>query len=155
MNNLAMVNPLSSGKPDQAEPLLGQVVEVGRRVMGPEHPNTLAATSPLSSVLQARVKLDEAEPLYRQVLEIQHRVLGPEHPTTPTTMNNLARVLQARLSWTRPSRSIARSWRSASRPGPRAPRHADHDERAGWSAPGPAQAARGRAPAAPPGQVRK
>ena len=64
-------------------------------------------------MLQDRGKLDEAEPLYRQVLEARRRVLGPEHPDTLTAMQQPGQCSRAGASWTRPSRSIARSWRPA------------------------------------------
>ena len=62
MGGLALVL-LYRGKVDEAEPLLRQVLEAGRRVLGPEHPTTLASMSNLALVLLYRGKLDEAEPL--------------------------------------------------------------------------------------------
>ena len=61
MSYLALVLR-ARGKLDEAEPLLRQVMDALRRVLGPEHPDTLASMSGLALVLQARGKLAEAEP---------------------------------------------------------------------------------------------
>ena len=61
-----------------------------RRVLGPEHPDTLASSNNLALLVQQRGRLDEAESLLRQCLEIKRRVLGSEHTETLTTMQNLA-----------------------------------------------------------------
>ena len=68
MSNLALVLQARGKlgyrpKLDEAEALSRQGPEVQRRVLGPEHPNTLTAMSLLALVLEARGKLDEAEPL--------------------------------------------------------------------------------------------
>src|SRR5262249_53529255 len=70
-----------------------QVVELSRRVLGPEHPKTLSWTSELAEARSALGKLDDAEKLCRQTLETQRRVLPPENPEILMTMMTLANVL--------------------------------------------------------------
>ena len=60
------------------------------RVLGEEHPDTLAAMFALAEVYLYEDKIAAAQPLFAKVLEIQRRVLGEEHPETLTSMNSLA-----------------------------------------------------------------
>jgi hypothetical protein len=71
---------------------------VQRRVLGPEHPNTLVTISNLALSLGGRSKHTEAGQLQRELLDVQRRVLGPEHPDTLTTMGNLASSLSGQGS---------------------------------------------------------
>jgi serine/threonine protein kinase len=73
-----------------AEQLLEQAADIQRRVLGPEHPDTLRTSSDLGWILERKRLWPEAEKLLRQTLDIQRRVLGPEHLDTLTTVNNLA-----------------------------------------------------------------
>src|SRR5262249_48716018 len=70
-----------------------QVVELSRRVLGPEHSKTLVWTSELAEVESTLGKHAEAEKLCRQVLEIQRRTLAAENPELLMTMMTLANVL--------------------------------------------------------------
>jgi hypothetical protein len=80
------------GKYPQAEALYSQTLEIERRVLGPEHPNTLVSMDNLADVYERLGKYPQAEALHSQVLEIRRRVLGPEHPDTLASMGNLADV---------------------------------------------------------------
>ena len=91
MNNLAGVLE-ARGKVDEAEPLIRQVVEARRRVLGGA-PDTLQAMSGLALVLNGRGKLNEAKAINRQILEARRRILGPGHTATLGSINNLALVL--------------------------------------------------------------
>ncbi len=68
---------------------MSQALEISRRVLGPEHPNTLKTMNSLASTYAGQAKYAQAESLYSQTLEIARRVLGPEHPDTLRDMNNL------------------------------------------------------------------
>ena len=74
--------------------LYEQAVETQRRVLGPEHPDTLRTSSNLGWILQRNNHFTESEKLLRQTLEIQRRVLGPESIDTLRTINNLGGTLQ-------------------------------------------------------------
>jgi eukaryotic-like serine/threonine-protein kinase len=72
--------------------------EIRRRLLGPEHPETLATRA-----VQAKLLFDEAwltpdgyskaEPVASEVFDARRRVLGPAHPDTIVSMARLARVL--------------------------------------------------------------
>ena len=80
------------GKYPEAERCLSQALAIQRRVLGPEHPDTLYSMNGLASSTQSRASTPQAEALNSQTLEIRRRVLGPEHPDTLISMNNLANV---------------------------------------------------------------
>ena len=70
-----------------------EVLAVQKRVLGAEHPDTLAAAHILAGSLSHRGKHAEAEEMLREVLAVRKRVQGAEHPATLTTASNLARSL--------------------------------------------------------------
>lgn len=72
----------NEGKYAQAEALNLQTLEIRRRVLGPEHPDTLMSINNLAVVYFDEGKYAQAEALFSQTLEIMRRVLGPEHPAT-------------------------------------------------------------------------
>jgi len=68
-------------------------IEICRRQLGEEDPQTLAARGLLAEALFQQGKIPEAESLSRAVLALQHRVIGPEHPDTLRTMETLGNAL--------------------------------------------------------------
>ncbi len=60
------------------------------RVLGPEHPDTLASRDNLAVAYQDAGRAAEAIPLHQQALAAFERVLGPDHPDTLASRNNLA-----------------------------------------------------------------
>ena len=78
-----------------AEQANRQALEARRRLLGPEHPDTLSSMNNLAEALRALGDAAGAAELHRQVLEARRRLLGPEHPDTLSSMNNLAGTLQA------------------------------------------------------------
>jgi hypothetical protein len=78
------------GRFNDAEAPLTRVIEIRKRVLGPEHPHTLTSINNLASTFRRQGRLTGAEDLEVQIVEISKRVLGPEHPGTLTSMNNLA-----------------------------------------------------------------
>ncbi|MGC6488132.1 MAG: tetratricopeptide repeat protein, partial [Planctomycetota bacterium] len=81
-----------------------QAVEVHRRVLGVNHPRTLASISNLGNLLAARGELSASESLCREALEVRRRVLGDEHVLTLVSMSNLGVILrdQGKLSEAEP-----------------------------------------------------
>ena len=71
-----------------------ETLAIERRVLGPEHPDTLALMNNLANGYQSDGKFAQAEALHSQALEAQRRVLGPEHPDTLKSMGNLANVYE-------------------------------------------------------------
>jgi tetratricopeptide (TPR) repeat protein len=65
------------------------------RILGPSHPQTLAACNNLARAYRSAGRLDQAIELYERALPERERVLGSDHPDTLTTRNNLAYAYQA------------------------------------------------------------
>jgi non-specific serine/threonine protein kinase/serine/threonine-protein kinase len=64
----------------QAQALIEQSVEIQRRILGPEHPDTLRSEDALAATLGDEGKYAESEKLARETRDALRRVLGPEHP---------------------------------------------------------------------------
>jgi predicted Ser/Thr protein kinase len=80
-------------KASEAEPQFSKALQIRRRVLGPDHADTLEAMEMLSVALGTMGKLNEAEAVERQILGIRLRVLGDEHPDTLASMFNLTFTL--------------------------------------------------------------
>ena len=70
-----------------------ELLDLKRRVLGPEHPGTLTTMNNLACSLGSQGKHAEAEQMQRELLHVQRRVLGPEHPNTLDTTCTLANSL--------------------------------------------------------------
>lgn len=91
----AMPNgPEADARFAEAEKLERETLDICRRVLGPEHPDTLGTMNNLGSTLDYESRYAEAAQLQRETFEIQRRVLGPEHRDTMGSMNNLAFTLE-------------------------------------------------------------
>ena len=60
------------------------------RVLGPDHPRTLASRNNLAEAYRTAGRAGEAIPLFEQALAACERLLGPDHPDTLQSRNNLA-----------------------------------------------------------------
>jgi tetratricopeptide (TPR) repeat protein len=78
-----------------ARPHVERAVEVGRRVLGEEHPDTVQSMNTLAVLYQHQGQLADAEPLFVKALEVRRRLLGEEHPDTLIFLNNLAMLYKA------------------------------------------------------------
>ena len=78
----------------EAKNLNEHVLEIRRKVLGDEHPDTLTSMHNLASVLSFQGYCADAKELDEYVLEIRRKVLGDEHPDTLSSMNNLAYTLR-------------------------------------------------------------
>jgi tetratricopeptide (TPR) repeat protein len=83
------------GQHKLAKEMVRSGLEVTEKMLGLEHPHTLASMNNLAQVLDSQGKYEEAEAMNRQTLARSEKVLGPEHPHTLTSMNNLAQVLNS------------------------------------------------------------
>ncbi|MGA7632616.1 MAG: serine/threonine-protein kinase, partial [Terriglobales bacterium] len=83
----------------RAQTLQQKAVEIRRRTLGPESPETLKSMSALALIFYAQGRYAEAETLQRQTLDVQKRVLGPGHPDTLGSMDNLALVLNKEIRY--------------------------------------------------------
>lgn len=64
------------GNYEEAESMHRRALEAFEKVLGGEHPNTLASVNNLGHVLSRQGKHEEAEAMHRQTLEALERVLG-------------------------------------------------------------------------------
>jgi tetratricopeptide (TPR) repeat protein len=87
--NLAMTLS-EQGSFEEAEEIEVRVLAARERVLGLEHPHTLAARGNWAKTLFARGDFRRAAAALRAVLAAETRVLGPEHPATLVTHTNLA-----------------------------------------------------------------
>jgi len=74
---------------------LERALDLQRRALGANNPQTLKTMSRLGRLAYVQGKYPEAESLVSQALAIQRRVLGSDHPDTLYSMNNLANVYYA------------------------------------------------------------
>jgi len=89
----------SDGRYFEAEEPLTEVTETMKRMLGPEHPDTLTSRANLASTFWNQGRWKEAEELQVQVTETRKRALGPEHPDTLTGMANLALTFWNQGRW--------------------------------------------------------
>jgi hypothetical protein len=69
-------------------------MKVKKRVLGPEHPETLTSMGNLAMAYWNQGRWREAEELQAKEFEICQKVLGEEHPDTLTSMTNLAFIFK-------------------------------------------------------------
>ncbi|HEU5029117.1 MAG TPA: tetratricopeptide repeat protein [Spirillospora sp.] len=84
------------GQYDMAESEYREVLEIQTRVLGKEHPLTLATQHSIGGLFHDRGLSAQAEAEWRAVLDSRRRVLGSEHPDTLFTRHGLAIVLNDR-----------------------------------------------------------
>ena len=72
-----------------ALPLYRRALEGSKRVLGPEHPDTLTSVNNLAGCLVRLGDTASALPLFRGALEISERAIGPEHPSTRLIRDNI------------------------------------------------------------------
>jgi hypothetical protein len=82
-----------------AEQLEVQVLDMRKKVLGAEHPDTLKSMANLASTYADRGNLNDAEQLEVQVLDMRKKLLGAEHPNTLESMANLARTYAYKGMW--------------------------------------------------------
>ena len=70
--------------------------EINRRLLGEDHPTTLADAAAYAGVLDGLGRYEESEPIYRRALEAFEKIYGAEHYEIVVNLNNLAGVRFAR-----------------------------------------------------------
>jgi tetratricopeptide (TPR) repeat protein len=83
------------GKYAAAQPLYEQALEICRRLLGDDYPDTASGYNNLALNLKDQAKFAAAQPLYEKALAIHRRLLGDDHPDTAANYNNLASHLSA------------------------------------------------------------
>jgi uncharacterized protein (DUF2164 family) len=105
MGNLASTYR-NQGRWNEAEQLEVQVMDMRKKLLGAEHPDTLTSMANLASTYRNQGRWNEAEQLEVQVMDMRKKLLGAEHPDTLTSMANLASTYGIREDGMRQS-----SWR--------------------------------------------
>ncbi len=83
------------GQVQEAEPLLRRTLEIRSRVLGEDHPNTVASCNNLAANLHSQGRYADAEALFRKSLQDWRRVLGDYDVSTALAHNNLASSLES------------------------------------------------------------
>jgi tetratricopeptide (TPR) repeat protein len=81
------------GRRDLALPHAQRALEIRRKQLGPDDPESLTSLNNLASVLEKLGKVSEAESLYKEALDRRRRLLGEDHAKTLLSLNNYAHVL--------------------------------------------------------------
>jgi tetratricopeptide (TPR) repeat protein len=89
MNNLAN-SYFAAGRHDEALKLREEVLPLRRKVLGPEHPETLNIMNNLANSYFAAGRHEEALKLKEEVVSIRRKAFGTKHPDTLKAMNDLA-----------------------------------------------------------------
>ncbi len=84
----------------EAQPLYENALEIFRRLLTDDHPDTATSYSDLALDLYAQAKYAQAEPLFQKALDIHRRLLTDDHPTTGDGYNNVAINLYAQGKYT-------------------------------------------------------
>ncbi|PPR04731.1 hypothetical protein CVT26_012866 [Gymnopilus dilepis] len=93
MNDLAATFSYQ-GQPKEAEKLEVEVLEIRRRVLGPEHPNTLRSMHSLGVTYQWQQRWGEAKELLAKSAELSQKVMGDHHPLTQQRILDLSECLE-------------------------------------------------------------
>ena len=83
------------GQPGRAAGYLQRALADYARMLGADHPHTLASRNNLAYAYQVAGDLGRAIPLYEQTLADSVRVLGADHPDTLYSRNNLATAYES------------------------------------------------------------
>jgi tetratricopeptide (TPR) repeat protein len=78
------------GEAPLAFPQYERALELRRRELGPDHPDTLAVRNNLALAYYSAGRFPEAIALHEETLKLREAQLGPDHPDTLTSRNNLA-----------------------------------------------------------------
>jgi tetratricopeptide (TPR) repeat protein len=87
------------GQWKQAEELQVQVMDMMKRTLGKEHPDTLISMGDLASTYWKQGMWKEADELQVQVMETTRMALGKQHTNTLTIMGNLALTYSNQGRW--------------------------------------------------------
>ena len=88
-NNFGLVMS-ENGDWKNAEEMQVQVMDMRKKFLGSEHPDTLESMLILADTYSDLGEWKEAEQLQFQVMDMRKKLLGVEHPDTLTSMGNIA-----------------------------------------------------------------
>src|SRR5271165_1401565 len=117
LNNLGLLYR-KAGRFDQATELFREALEIDRRALGPEHPDSLSCLNNLALVLLDTERYREALDYFRVLLASQQKILGPDHPDTASTLKNLALVNERIGDGDQVNQQAERTQETAGKPSP-------------------------------------
>ncbi len=79
---------------EAAEKLAAEVLDHATKTLGPDHPQTLAATGTLAAIHRKQGRLAEAENGFATAYAGYHKILGDSHPATAVAAGNLGEILE-------------------------------------------------------------
>jgi len=100
----------SQSKFRQAEALFGSLLEVSRRVLGPEHPYTVGFLSDVADMYQRRGEYGLAEVYAAQALAGRRHALGSEQPDTMASASDLALAYQSQQKFAQSEALAREAW---------------------------------------------
>ena len=83
----------AQGRIDEALPLRREAQGGLRRLLGPDHSDTLAATNDLGFILARAERYAEAEPVFRDALKAFRHKFGQAHVATASAALNVGLTL--------------------------------------------------------------
>ncbi|KAG4434967.1 hypothetical protein IFR05_009548 [Cadophora sp. M221] len=89
----------ADGRWDEAEAAFVEGLEIEKRELGADHPDTLTSMANLASTFRDQGRWEEAEKLQLEVMETSKTKLGADHPSTLTSMANLASTFWNQGRW--------------------------------------------------------
>lgn len=95
LNDLAL-SYKNEGKYADAEPLYKQALEIRKKFLGNNHPDTAISLNNLALLYQKQDRYNDSQPLYKQALEISKKTLGVDNPLTASILNNIAGLYEAK-----------------------------------------------------------
>ena len=100
----------SLGEYGEATRLMEEALEIRRKTLGAEDPETLASAIELAMSYRKTARFEEAESLFTGTLEVAEQVLGPEHPTRWPACWSWRGCTKSRVIWRRPRASSGVCW---------------------------------------------
>jgi tetratricopeptide (TPR) repeat protein len=85
----------AQGKYAQAQPLYEKALEIRRRLLTDDHPDTAQSYNNVAGNLNAQGKYAQAQPLFEKALKICRRLLTDDHPNSAKSYENVAANLNA------------------------------------------------------------
>jgi CHAT domain-containing protein/tetratricopeptide (TPR) repeat protein len=86
-------------KYSEAEPIILQSIDIGQRVLGPDHIEVSESLNNLGWFYMAQNKNTKAEPLFKQSLALMEKLRGPDHIDVARLVNNLAITYNAQARY--------------------------------------------------------
>ncbi|MFI5455328.1 MAG: tetratricopeptide repeat protein [Isosphaerales bacterium] len=99
----------AQGKYAAAQRLLEKALEIRRRLLTDEHPDTAYSDNALAYILAAQGKYAQAQPVFEKALKIRRRLLTDDHPDTANSYNNVAFNLNAQGKYAQAQPLLERS----------------------------------------------